>query len=149
MAKWSDTGHAMRRRMGAPSSHHESAGKSMARNHMSPKEILASAEHANSSRRYMGMDAMQVNNVSGTPQAGTLIGKKNTQAGDPTAGGKANRQNIPSGNAAQSERSGARFRISVSTPMVDPAAGPTMANARTVPAVPGQSGNFVTGMNPA
>jgi hypothetical protein len=121
----------------------------MARNHMSPKEILASAEHANSSRRYMGMDAMQVNNVSGTPQAGTLIGKKNTQAGDPTAGGKANRQNIPSGNAAQSERSGARFRISVSTPMVDPAAGPTMANARTVPAVPGQSGNFVTGMNPA
>ena len=56
MALWTSMGHAMRRRMGAPSSHHEAAGKSMARNIMTPEEVIASAQHANSARRYVGMD---------------------------------------------------------------------------------------------
>jgi hypothetical protein len=139
----------MRRRMGAPSSHLEAAGKSMTRNHMTPEEVIASAEHKNSARRYMSMDATKVSNVSGTPQTGTLIGKKNTQASDPTAGGKSNRKNISAGNAAQSERMGAKFRVTASIPSVAPEAGPTMANAKTVPSVMGQSGNFDTGMNSA
>jgi hypothetical protein len=148
MAKWTDLGHAMRRRMGAPSSHLEAAGKSMTRNHMTPEEVIASAEHANSARRYMSMDAAKSASPV-MPERGTAIAKKNTQASDPTSGGKANRKNISAGNAVQSERMGAKFRVTASVPSVDPAAGPTMANAKTVPSVMGQSGNFDTGMNSA
>jgi hypothetical protein len=75
--------------------------------------------------------------------------KKNTQAADPTAGGKANKKNVSAGNAASSERMGARYRTSVNfAPTIDPAAGPTMANARTVKSVSGrQTPNFDDGMN--
>lgn len=148
MARWTDTSHAMRRRMGAPSNHHESAGNSMARNHMTPEEVLASAEHANSGRRYMGLDATNFNNESGTPEVGTLMPKKNVQASDPTAGGKANRSNIPAGNAAQSERMGARYRTDVRmAPMIAPEAGPTMGSAKMVASIAGrQNPNFEDGM---
>jgi len=147
MANFSDMGHAMRRRMGAPSSHLESAGKSMSKNIPTTEEILASAAHASSPRRYMGMDAAKFNNVSGTPTVGTQIPKKNTQAGDPTSGGKANRSNVSAGNAAQSERMGARHRISVKFPAGhDPASSETMANGRVVRSVAGrQAPNFNDG----
>ena len=147
MALWSSMGHAMRRRMGAPSSHLEAAGKSMSKNIPTTEEILASAEHASSPRRYMGMDAAKFNNVSGTPTVGKQMPKKNTQASDPTAGGKANRSNVSAGNAAQSERMGARHRISVKFPAGhDPAASATMANGRVVRSVAGrQAPNFNDG----
>ena len=147
MALWSSMGHAMRRRMGAPSSHLEAAGKSMSKNIPTTEEILASAEHASSPRRYMGMDAAKVNNVSGTPTVGTQMPKKNTQAGDPTAGGKTNRSNVSAGNAAQSERMGARHRISVKFPAgYDPAASATMSSGRVVRSVAGrQAPNFNDG----
>ena len=149
MALWTSMGHAMRRRMGAPSNHHESAGKTMARNIMTPEEVIASAAHSNSARRYMGMDAAKFNNVSGTPAKGKLMPKKNTQASDPTIANKANKKNVSAGNAAQSERMGARYRTAVNfAPTVDPAAAPTMANAKTVPSVSGrQAPNFGDGMN--
>ena len=54
MATWTSMGHAMRRRMGAPSNHLESAGKGMSSNNMTPEDVIASAEHANSARRYVG-----------------------------------------------------------------------------------------------
>jgi hypothetical protein len=75
--------------------------------------------------------------------------KKNTQASDPTAGGKANRTNMLAGDAAQSERMGARYRTSVKfAPTIDPAAGPTMANAKMVRSVAGrQAPNFGDGMS--
>ncbi len=148
MANWTDMGHAMRRRMGAPSNHHlESAGKNMSKNIPTTEEILASAEHAASPRRYMGMDAAKFNNVSGTPTVGKQMPKKNTQAGDPTSGGKANRSNVSAGNAAQSERSGARHRISVKFPAGhDPAASATMSSGRAVRSVAGrQAPNFNDG----
>ena len=143
MATWTSLGHAMRRRMGAPSSHLESAGKSMKKD-ISPEQIVASG-----ARAYMGSDANKFNNVSGTPAVGKLMPKKNTQASDPTAGGKANKKNVSAGNAASSERMGARYRTSVNfAPTIDPAAGPTMASARTVPSVSGrQAPNFNDGMN--
>ena len=148
MASWTSAGHAMRRRMGAPSNHHEAAGKSMARNHMTPEEVISSAEHKNSARKYVGQDA-SFTSPSAKPAKGTLMGKKNTQASDPTAGGKANKKNVSAGNAASSERMGARYRTSVNfAPTIDPAAGPTMASARTVPSVSGrQAPNFDDGMN--
>lgn len=145
MANWSDMGHAMRRRMGAPTSHLESAGKSMNKNIPTTEEILASAEHASSPRRYMGMDAAKL--APSAPSRGTKVAKKNTQAGDPTAGGKANRSNVSAGNAAQSERMGARHRISVKFPAgYDPAASATMSSGRVIRSVAGrQAPNFNDG----
>ena len=145
MALWSSMGHAMRRRMGAPSSHLEAAGKSMSKNIPTTEEILASAAHASSPRRYMGMDAAKV--APSAPSRGTAVAKKNTQAADPTAGGKANRANVSAGNAAASERMGARHRISVKFPAGhDPAAAATMANGRMISSVAGrQAPNFNDG----
>ena len=148
MARWTDTGHAMRRRMGEPSNHHEEKGRIMARNHMTPEEVISSAEHANSARRYVGQSVGFVS-PSAAPAAGKLMPKKNTQAADPTAGGKANRKNVSAGTAEQSERMGARYRTSVKFgPTSDPAAGPTMANAKMVRSVAGrQAPNFGDGMS--
>ena len=144
MALWTSMGHAMRRRMGAPSNHLEAAGKSMTRNHMTPEEVIASAEHKNSARRYMGMDATKA--TPSAPSRGTAVARKNTQAGDPTSGGKANRANVSSGNAAASERMGAKYRVTASFPTVAPEAGPTMANAKTISSVSGrQAPNFNDG----
>ena len=146
MALWTSIGHAMRRRMGAPSNHHESAGKTMARNIMTPEEVIASAQHANSARRYVGMDmAKTVEAVA--PERGTLKPKGNKQTSDPTAGGKANKKNVLKANAG-SERAGARYRVSAAFPTVAPEAAPTMANAKTISSASGrQAPNFGDGMN--
>lgn len=145
MASWTSMGHAMRRRMGEPSNHLEAAGKTMARNIMTPEEVIASAEHKNSARKYVGQSTGGFEAVK--PERGTPIAKKNTQAGDPTAGGKANKTNVLAGNAAASERMGARYRVNASYPTVDPAAGATMANAKVISSVMGkQSPNFSDGM---
>lgn len=148
MALWTSMGHAMRRRMGAPSSHLEAAGKSMNKSIPTTEEILASAAHSKSPRRYMGMDAAKSMEAV-SPEKGKLMPKKNTQASDPTAGGKANRSNVSAGNAAQSERMGARYNVNVKFPAgVEPAAAATMANAKVVPSVAGrQAPNFGDGMN--
>ena len=147
MALWQSMGHAMRRRMGAPSSHLESVGKSMSKSVPTTQEILASAAHSNSPRRYVGMDVASAAVVK--PSRGKLMAKKNTQAADPTAGGKANRKNVSAGNAAQAERLGARYTIGVNFPVgTEPAAAATMANAKVVPSIAGrQAPNFGDGMN--
>jgi hypothetical protein len=132
--------------MSAPSNHLElAAGKNMNKNIPTTAEILASAEHASSPRRYMGMDAVSL--APSAPSRGTKISKKNTQAADPTSGGKANRSNISSGNAEQSERKGARHRISVKFPAgYDPASSATMSSGRVVRSVAGrQAANFNDG----
>jgi hypothetical protein len=145
---WTSLGHAMRRRMGAPSNHHEATGKSMSKNNMTPEEVLASAEHANSARRYVGQMS-GVANTSGAPLKGKLMPKKNTQAGDPTIANKANRSNVSAGNAAQSERMGARYVVGAKFPAVHSIeATATMANAKIVPSVAGKNApNFEYGMN--
>ena len=126
MASWSSMGHGMRRRTGAPSNHLESAGKNMARNHQTSDEAYSDASAAGSVRIPMGAAKTYAGG------AGTPVAKKNTQAADPTAGGKANRQNI--------EKVGATYRVQPKAAYVqlDPAAGPTMASARVVPSVQGR-----------
>jgi hypothetical protein len=116
----------MRRRIGAPSNHLESAGKSMARSHKTSDEAYSDASAAGSVRIPIGA----AKTYTGT--AGTQVPKKNTQAADPTAGGKANRKNI--------EKVGATYRVQPKSTFVqlDPAAGPTMASARTIPSVQGR-----------
>ena len=142
MAAWASQGHGMRRRTGAPSNHHESAGKSMNRNHATSDEAMSSAAAAGSPRATMGMDAYQVSEPPA--MVGTQVPKKNVQAADPTnPGSKQNRVNI--------EKLGASYRVSVPfTPTIDPAAGPTMQSARIVPSVPGRENpNFESGIQGA
>ena len=143
MASWTSMGHAMRRRMGAPSNHHEAAGKSMNKD-LSPEQVIASG-----ARAYMGSEAGSFTSPSAKPSVGKLMPKKNTQASDPTTGGKANRTFVSAENATSSERMGARYRTSVNfAPTIDPAAGPTMANAKTIKSVAGrQAPNFGDGMS--
>lgn len=147
MANWSDMGHAMRRRMGLSSSHSESAGNMKNRNIDTPEEVLASAAHSASPRRYVGMDYSGVTNVSAKPLKGKLMPKGNKQASDPTIMNKANRKNVSAGNAAQSERMGARYTIGAKFPAVHSVeASATLGNAKVVPSVAGrQSPDFNSG----
>ena len=134
MANWTDMGHAMRRRMGAPSNHLESAGTKMKKD-MSPDQYTPSGANAT------------FTNVSGTPSVGKLMPKKNTQAAEPMYGTKANRKNVLVANAEASERKGAAYRITTTMPCIDPCSGSTMTNARTIPSVSGrQNPNFQGGM---
>jgi hypothetical protein len=88
----------------------------------------------------MGMDAYSVSPAPALE--GTLVPKKNVQAGDPTGmGTKQNRQNI--------EKVGASYRVApkASFVQIDPAAGPTLANARMIPSIQGRSNpNFDSGI---
>lgn len=149
MANWSDMGHAMRRRMGISSSHSESVGTMKNRNIDTPEEVLASAAHSASPRRYVGMDYSGVTNVSAKPLKGTLMPKKNTQAGDPTIMNKANRKNVSAGSATQTERMGARYTVGAKFPAIHSAeAAATMANAKMIPSVSGrQSPDFTYGIS--
>jgi hypothetical protein len=126
MAAWSSLGHGMRRRSGAPSNHLEAAGKLMSRKHQTSDEAYSDAAAAGSVRIPIGAAKTY------TGSEGTQVAKKNTQAADPTAGGKANRKNI--------EKVGATYRVQPKSTYVqlDPAAGPTMASARVIPSVQGR-----------
>lgn len=159
MAKWTDTGHAMRRRMGAPSNHFEATGSTTGREHDTADEQYEAAKNADSPRTSMGDEPMGDEHIENSmspeqdvdmyeskaakPAKGKMMPKGNRQAQDPTIMNKANRQNVP-----YSERNGASYKVTVPyTPTVDPAAGPTMRNARIVPSVQGrQNPNFQGGM---
>ena len=138
MGKWTDMGHAMRRRLGAPSNHLESAGSTKGRDHDTAEEQYDMAKGQNSPRIALGEGAIDtphevMSPEQNAPLKGTLVSKKNVQAGDPTAGGAGNRTNV------SQEKLGASYRVSVPyTPTVDPVAGPTMASARIIPSVQGR-----------
>ena len=160
MAKWVDMGHAMRRRMGAPSNHFESAGPTNGRMHETSDEQYETAKQQNSPRASIGEEPMGSNNIENSmspgqdaddyagkaakPAKGQMVASGNSKSEDPTIMNKANRSNV-----LYNERLGASYRVSVPfTPTVDPTAGPTMANARTVPSVQGrQNPNFQGGMS--
>lgn len=142
MATQYSVGHGMRRRSGIPSNPLESAGKSMARSHMTHEEAYGAAAAAGSHRISIGDATLSsVDELAPGQMQGTLVPKKSTQAGDPTGmGTKQNRSNI--------EVIGASYRVQPKTTFVqlDPAAGPTMANARIIPSVQGRvAPNFESG----
>jgi len=139
MATQYSVGHGMRRRSGIPSNPLEAAGTSMARSHQTSDEAHAAAGAAGSHRIAVGEGSPAHESLEG--MTGTLVPRKNTQAADPTAGGKANRKNI--------EKIGATYRVQPKSTFVqiDPAAGPTMANARVVPSIQGRENpNFESGI---
>jgi hypothetical protein len=126
--------------MGAPSSHHESAGASMNRQHYTSEEAYELATQQSSSRIPMGDDAYmgagQNDEFSPEQFQGTLIPKQSTQSMDPTAGGKADRMNVLS----TGERMGAAYRVTAGVSgLVDPTFGPTQSSGRIVPSVHGRN----------
>ena len=151
MATNYSVGHAMRRRNGTPSNSLEAAGKAMNRIYKSSHEAHAEAGAAGSHRISVGdgssmpsFDMGQVDELAPGQMRGTLVPKKSTQSMDPTAGGKANRQNV--------EVIGASYRVRPKTTFVqlDPAAGPTMQSARIVPSISGRANpNFQSGIESA
>ena len=120
----------------------------MARNHKTSDEHHADAAMAGSHRIAVGQGSPdmsvygQMDEINPAQMQGTLMPRKNTQAGDPTnPGSKANRVNI--------EKIGATYRVAPKATFVqlDPAAGPTMANARIVPSISGRANpNFEAGI---
>ena len=151
MATQYSVGHAMRRRNGTPSNPLQTAGPAMARSHKTSDEHHADAAAAGSHRIAMGSDTPmpsfdmgQLDELAPGQMEGTLMPRHNVQAGDPTnPGSKMNRQNI--------EVIGASYRVAPKATFVqlDPAAGPTMANARIIPSVAGRSNPNFQGGNEA
>ena len=146
MAKWTDMGAAMRRRIGAPSNHLESAGQSMARSNMTSDEAHEAAKAANSAKVSMGDGPIDsphevMSPEQNAPGKGTLVKKGSTQSQDPTGYGQSYRTNVQ-------EKHGATYRVNATySPQHDPAAGATMANARIIPSVLGrQNPNFQGGV---
>ena len=140
MATQSSMGHGMRRRNGAPSNNYQEAGPSMARMHSTSDEHHAAAGAAGSHRIAVGADSTYAAAPAPVLE-GTLVPRKNTQAGDPTnPGSKANRTNT--------EYLGASYRVQPKSTFVqlDPAAGPTMASARLLPSLAGNTDNFGSGV---
>jgi hypothetical protein len=137
----------MRRRSGIESSP-TFEGKNM-RTHKTSDEHHAAAGAAGSHRISVGdgsnmpsFDMSQLDELNPGQMQGTLVPRKNTQAGDPTnPGSKQNRTNV--------EVIGASYRVSPKTTFVqlDPAAGPTMANARIIQSISGRNNpNFDSGI---
>jgi hypothetical protein len=161
MAKWVDMGHAMRRRIGAPSNHFESAGPTGGRMHDTADEQYEVAKSQNSPRASIGEEQMSSENIeqsmspgqdadsyagkAAKPARGKMVQKGHSKSEDPTGYGAGPARS----NVLYTERMGAQYRITVPfTPTVDPVAGPTMRNARTVPSVQGrQNPNFQGGMS--
>jgi hypothetical protein len=128
--------------------------------HETSEEQYETAKQQNSPRASIGEEPMGSNNIENSmspgqdaddhmgkaakPVRGKMVNSGNSKSEDPTIMNKANRTNV-----LYNERMGASYRVSVPfTPTVDPAAGPTMANARTVPSVQGrQNPNFQGGMD--
>jgi hypothetical protein len=112
---------------------------------MTHHEAVEAAAAVGSPRLPLSNGMSQIDEMQPNQLRGTLVPKKSTQAMDPTAGGKANRQNL-----MYEERHGAAYTISVPfTPTIDPSAGPTMANARIIPSVAGRTPNFGSGAQAA
>jgi len=136
MARASKLGHAMRRRMGVPSSYSQTAGKNMDRMHKTSDEHYADHSAAGSARIPMGSDVYNVEAVA--PEMGTLIPKKNVQAGDPVNPGSKSGRRTPVLNPG-GERLGAAYAPKATYATIDPAAGLTMRNARVIPSVAGRA----------
>ena len=115
---------------------------------MAKSEVDAAAAAGNTQgRKTMGDEGRKFTSPSASPQAGTLVPKKNTAAGDPTAAGtKANRVN--EARVPGAERKGAAYSIKATyMKQTDPSAGMTQANGRIVsPAVTRQKDSWAQGI---
>jgi len=109
MPEWSDMGHAMRRRIGAPSNHLEAAGPTNGRQHSTHHEHYEAARSADSSRVSLGEGPID------TPHEVM----SDEQAAPMASGGQ--------------DRNGASYKVTAhATHFMDPTVGPTTAQGRLV-----------------
>jgi hypothetical protein len=128
MSDYRKMGHAMRRRAGAASNHMDGAGKKTS---VDVPSVIEQHITAGSARLSVGA------------VRGTLIPKKNTQAGDPSVmGPKEKRTPILD---IGGERLGAAYRVRSRYSVSSPESGATMANGRVVPSTMGSRQNFSSG----
>ena len=128
MSDYRKMGHAMRRRAGAASNHMDGAGKKTS---VDVPNVIE--QHITAGSAKLSVGAVK----------GTLVPKKNTQAADPTAGGKSGGR--PAILNAGGERLGAAYRVKSKYSVSSPEAGATMANGRIVPSTMGSRQNFSSG----
>jgi hypothetical protein len=128
MSDYRKMGHAMRRRAGAASNHMDGAGKKTSVDVPSVIE-----QHITAGSAKLSVGAVK----------GTLVPKKNTQAADPTAGGKSGGR--PAILNAGGERLGAAYRVKSKYSVSSPEAAATMAAGRVVPSTMGSRQNFASG----
>lgn len=143
MANWRSAGHAIRRRMGAPSAHSDSSIGARV-NLPTPEEAIAGMARIGSPRVPMGNDVIP--NVSAVPPLrGGLVPKTgNSKGGASFEGPAGNKSNV------SQERLGASRTVTVSTPpMTDPAAGATQANGKIVASAIPRSDTFGDGASGA
>lgn len=147
MANWRSAGHALRRRMGAKSSHMDSIGIGGRVNLPTPEEALAGMARVGSPRVPMGNSAItDFANAKGVPPLrGTEIPKKgNAKGGAAWEGPTGHRNNIPQ------ERLGSSHVVTaVVPPLTDPAAGATQANGKIVPSALSREDSFIDGQSGA
>ena len=128
MSDYRKMGHAMRRRAGAASNHMDGAGKKTS---VDVPNVIE--QHITAGSAKLSVGAVK----------GTLVPKKNTQAADPTAGGKSGGR--PAILNAGGERLGAAYRVKSKYSVSSPEAGATMAAGRIVPSTMGSRQNFSSG----
>jgi hypothetical protein len=128
MSDYRKMGHAMRRRAGAAMNTIAAAGKKTSADVPSVIE-----QHITAGSAKLSVGAVK----------GTLVPKKNTQASDPTAGGKSGGR--PAILNAGGERLGAAYRVKSKYSVSSPEAAATQANGRTVPSTMGSRQNFSDG----
>jgi hypothetical protein len=113
---------------------------------MAKSELDAAVTAGNTQgRKTMGSEGRKFTSPSASPEAGTLVPKKNTAAGDPYAAGtKVNRVNEPYAG----ERKGAAYSIKATyMKQTAPEAGMTQANGRIVlPSVVRQKDSWTQGI---
>lgn len=107
MPEWSDMGHAMRRRIGAPSSHLEAIGPTNGRQHSTHQEHYDAARAADSSRVALGDGPID------TPHE-----VMSQEQGAPT-------------DTSGPDRNGASYKVTATASnFMDPTVGPTTAKGR-------------------
>jgi hypothetical protein len=115
---------------------------------MAKSDVDAAAAAGNTQgRKTLGREGTKFTSPSASPDAGTLVPKKNTAAGDPTgAGTKANRVN--EARVPGAERKGAAYSVKATyMKQTDPSAGMTQANGRIVsPSVTRQRDSWAQGV---
>jgi hypothetical protein len=109
MPEWVDMGHAMRRRIGAPSNHLEAAGPTDGRQHATHHEHYNAARAADSSRVSLGDPQIDTpHDVMSDEQAAPMM-------------------------SSGADRNGASYKVTAhATHFMDPTVGPTIAKGRLV-----------------
>lgn len=94
-------------------------------------------------RQQMGKEGAKFTSPSASPKSGTLVGKKNTAAGDPTLQAKGKKGTVKPDAHGAAHTIKATYQVST-----EPAAGATQANGRVMnPSIKRSADSFGEGIS--